>query len=442
MIDSSDSSDERQDLSKKSNVTNGIVVKKETNDSDCEANNVNEDNNDDSEVGNGSKNSDDDWESAGTILSILLTCPKDHEVKSKPSGVRENKVFVFDRTRISVSSTKADDNGSYINKGNPKKFCFWDFKKAPQLAHFDEVLNDWIVKERDPVENFVDVSVDKKHVYEIKRSYRQNRNNPWLTQTISQVKHVEESQYHRYYLVVYKKTDCDQEIDFIMPRHGNAVNPTAPTYYQQDPPIKENINDSINNGKSTEQIYVELAEKDGETLSETIRNPKVFENRKYKINEKAVSENSGKTDAECIIQYIKKEGSFTKSFHLEQQHYTAINYTGYQLSDIERFCVENSAILSIDTTFEICNGLYLTDTSYPNLALIDRKTGENPHFPGPSFWHFRKNEGAYRRFAGEIVIAKPSLRQINKIGHDLDKAIAKGMNKKIIGFSFGWYLSF
>ena len=92
------------------------------------------------------------------------------------------------------------------------------------------------------------------------------------------------------------------------------------------------------------------------------------------------------------------------------------------------FCVENSAVLSIDTTFEICDGLYLTDTSYPNLSLIDRKTGEHPHSPGPSFWHFRKHEDTYRRFAGELVIAKPSLGRLNKIGHDLDKAIANGMS--------------
>ena len=88
--------------------------------------------------------------------------------------------------------------------------------------------------------------------------------------------------------------------------------------------------------------------------------------------------------------------------------------------------MEGQGIFSTDTTFEICEGLYLTDTSYPNKSLIDKSSGKHPQFPGPSFWHFKKNEEAHRRFAGEILIADPSLAGIKKIGHELDRAIAKG----------------
>lgn len=77
-------------------------------------------------------------------------------------------------------------------------------------------------------------------------------------------------------------------------------------------------------------------------------------------------------------------------------------------------------------TFELVEGLWLTDTTYTNEALIDLK-GKNPEFPGPSFWHFRKTRECYRRFAGEIVIMKPELLKIKKIGHDLDKALSQGL---------------
>ena len=45
---------------------------------------------------------------------------------------------------------------------------------------------------------------------------------------------------------------------------------------------------------------------------------------------------------------------------------------------------------------------------------------------GLFFWHFKKNEEVYRRFAREILIADASLAGIKKIGHDFDRAIAKG----------------
>ena len=83
---------------------------------------------------------------------------------------------------------------------------------------------------------------------------------------------------------------------------------------------------------------------------------------------------SENTDAESIIKYIRKEEAFNKSFQLNKREYTSVNFTIYQMSDLVRFCVNDSAILSIDTTFDVCKGLYLTDTSYPNLSLIDNET--------------------------------------------------------------------
>ena len=59
-------------------------------------------------------------------------------------------------------------------------------------------------------------------------------------------------------------------------------------------------------------------------------------------------------------------------------------------------------MLSVDTTFNICDGIFLTSKSYPNLS-----------------------EEAYRRFVGEMFIAKPSIANNQKVGHDLEKSIAK-----------------
>lgn len=74
------------------------------------------------DCGSSSKSRGDDWESASTILSILVTNPCQFEQNKKPSGIRDRKVFTLDQSKTLVNSVKADDNGSYISKGNPRKY--------------------------------------------------------------------------------------------------------------------------------------------------------------------------------------------------------------------------------------------------------------------------------------------------------------------------------
>ena len=94
-----------------------------------------------------------------------------------------------------------------------------------------------------------------------------------------------------------------------------------------------------------------------------------------------------------------------------------------RLRDVYRFCVKDNSILSIDTTFEICEGLYLTDSTYQNLSLVDQYR-KHTEFLGPSFWHFRKTEETYRWFAGELLIAEPLLSGIKNWGMTLIKQLA------------------
>ena len=72
-------------------------------------------------------------------------------------------------------------------------------------------------------------------------------------------------------------------------------------------------------------------------------------------------------------------------------------------------------ILCIDTIFEVVDGLWLTDTTYTNQALVELK-GKHLEFPVPCFWHFRKTRGSYCRFAGEQVIHKPRQMWPNGFG--------------------------
>ena len=122
------------------------------------------------------------------------------------------------------------------------------------------------------------------------------------------------------------------------------------------------------------------------------------------------------------MKYLKKEDGFVKSFHPDHCDYSTVNFIPDQLWDIYRFCVRDNGIFCIDTTFEICDRLYLTDITYPNLSLHDIN-GKHPEFLGASFRHFKKNSRDNLRFAGELLIYEPLLINLHKIGHDLDKGL-------------------
>ena len=126
-----------------------------------------------------------------------------------------------------------------------------------------------------------------------------------------------------------------------------------------------------------------------------------------------------------------------KSVTFTKDHYTTLNALPNMLHDVYRFCVLGNAIFRVDTTFELVDGLWLTDTTYCNEALVNSK-GKHPEFPGPSFWHFRKTRECYRRFPGELVILKPELLGIKKVGHDLDKALSSGLTDIFQGATNLW----
>ena len=134
-----------------------------------------------------------------------------------------------------------------------------------------------------------------------------------------------------------------------------------------------------------------------------MRNPKIINNRKYKLNNKTIKPPKQENEVECIIKYLEKEDRFAKPSHLNHCEYSTFNFIPEQLWDIYHFCVQNYGIFCIDTTIEICDRLYLTDITYPNLSLHDIN-GKHPEFAGPLVWHFKGTRETKRRFAGELLI--------------------------------------
>lgn len=143
-----------------------------------------------------------------------------------------------------------------------------------------------------------------------------------------------------------------------------------------------------------------------------------------------------KSEAEEMI-FSLQSNPLLQSVTFAKDCYVAFNILPRMLNDLHRFCVGGNSIFRVDTTFELVEGLWLTDTTYSNEALVGHY-GKCLEFPGPSFWHFRKSRECYRRFAGELATQKPELVRIKKVGHDLDKALAKGLSDIFQGSKSLW----
>ena len=337
-----------------------------------------------------------------SLINILPQNPEDFNLKQKPSGIRENKMFTLDMREIPLSSAKADDNGAYISKGT--KFYMYN-EEGSRTSHKDG--NDvWYVNIRDSNCDRKEI-VPANEIYELKREYHTSKSNPKFSRAIT------------------KWADgADQRFD--LPRHGNATKPTSGQYYRKDPSLFSKVDNLIGKGLSTDQVYNSIVRAGASTVSEAIPGPKLIDNRKLlSKKETSSSKKQFKSEAEEMISCLQSV-PFLQSVTFTKESYVAFNSLSKMINDLYRFCVNGNSVLRVDTTFELVEGFWLTDTAYTNEALIDLK-GKNPDFPGPSFLHFRKTRECCRIFAGEIVIRKPELLKIKKIGHDLDKALSQGL---------------
>ena len=74
-------------------------------------------------------------------------------------------------------------------------------QKKAKRAHSHKTENYFYLKEENG-----ERKVPRLDVYEIRRSYRQNKSNPNSTHIVAQVKNSFKKEYHPFYLVTYKNT--------------------------------------------------------------------------------------------------------------------------------------------------------------------------------------------------------------------------------------------
>ena len=79
-----------------------------------------------------------------------------------------------------------------------------------------------------------------------------------------------------------------------------------------------------------------------------------------------------RSEAEVLVSSLRTVPMFN-SVTFNKDQYVSVNSLPNMLNDLYRFCVVGNLILRIDTTFELVDGLWLTDTTYTNEALVDLK---------------------------------------------------------------------
>ena len=270
---------------------------------------------------------------------------------------------------VSVESCKADGNGAYIQTSEYKTLYKIDYSEDGNeifgifTYHKEEMPdggNPKLYFNKRVGRGYEKKNVSDENVVEVQRIYRYNKWNETFIHLIVIAK-----RFMHHYIMAYKNNLPEEK--FVMSRHGNAYKATAPEYHRTDKKTLLSIKDEILSDKPIAKIYKKRNDTQATDFSECIKNPKQLYNMKMR-NVDASHDGSLPISTDDVIKQIKwSEGAYMQSLTFRKDHFYHINYNRKSLNDIKKFCSKDFSVLRFDTTFEIVNGFWLTDTSYSNL---------------------------------------------------------------------------
>lgn len=156
------------------------------------------------------------------------------------------------------------------------------------------------------------------------------------------------------------------------------------------------------------------------------RNRKQVRNARYKLSDPQPKKDTLYEVMKMCIDDQSRADPFVRCVQAAPEA-TCVLATNNQLHDLERFCTGSGvfSILGVDPTFNL-RDFALTVTTYRHLMLEHRRTGNPPVMVGPLFAHQKKEIETYYTFASSLLKLRPSLMNLQCIGTDGEKAIAKG----------------
>ena len=270
-----------------------------------------------------------------TILNILLQNSKEMNLKTKPSAIRENKVFTLDMREISMQ--RLTTMGLIFQKGSAKKFYAYNDEWS-RTAHKNE-NGPWYVNMKSS-KGYNKVYVPEHEIYEVTRHYYTRKNNLGFSCTIATVKAQVENDPKPFYMIIYKWAD-GANYDFVLPHHGNASKPASGSYFRKDLSLFAELDDMLNRGLSTDQVYCSPSKQQNSTMSVAISSPKVVENRRCKKKKQRESKSTTVTGGKQFSEPEKMiaslhSNSLMKSVTFTKDHYTTLNALPNMLHNVYR----------------------------------------------------------------------------------------------------------
>ena len=157
------------------------------------------------------------------LFQIMIgTLPENRICHQKPVGVRYSSVFVVDLSGVScLEDLRADDNGTWIHGGKPRRKYLVEFDDA------NTVVDAKLIQEDDIQED------DSNHdnIFTLVRVYHRHKHTPQFQRRISYV--LDSCSQLVTYAVVQYLFDEGTEVPIVMPPHGNAKNQVNPYHRTQ-----------------------------------------------------------------------------------------------------------------------------------------------------------------------------------------------------------------
>ena len=181
----------------------------------------------------------------------------------------------------------------------------------------------------------------------------------------------------------------------------------------------------------------------GRSLSKLPREPRDIYNARATSKKSTASSNvsqSSSTKLDEVWVLLEKakveedesaELKFIRDFRVHPNFSTVLALER-QLEEIVTFCTnpKEFSIFCIDPTFNLfTENISLSVTTYRNLKLEQKETGQPPVFRGRLLLHQKKDWKTYSRFANCLITEMPEIAALIACGTDGEKAIIDGFKE-------------
>ena len=242
--------------------------------------------------------------------------------------------------------------------------------------------------------------------------------------------------YFRYCIVQYIFET--EEKKFPITKHGNAKR--TGKYKQTASSVRTKLKDNVKTMKPKQALHTTRKQLGGTKLATSsasiprdISQAKNFIHR-FRAGSSAAS--SPKDVLSSIMETCKKtmnkpDHCFIRKVEGAPEPMCIIG-TEAAFINVERFCCAVpqgfNSILTIDPTFNH-GDFYFTPTTYKNLSVIRKSTGEPIIEMGPAMVHYRKQFSTYHYMASSLVSLRPGITDLKCYGVDGEEALCSAFSK-------------